>query len=73
MSDAQKEPVTLLRWFAILCGLGLFVSDFGLDVWAKAVPPYAYMICGAIAIGVDAPSMRAILLKFLEAMASGRK
>lgn len=61
-----------MRYLAIFAGMALFVSDYGLDVWAKPVPPHAYGLVLAVALGVDAKNLRDVILKFLNAWAGGK-
>lgn len=73
MSKDNYERLSLLRWLALVAGACLFVSDYGFDAWAKAVPFHAYVIIGAVALGVDAPALRQVVIKALEAWAGGSK
>lgn len=73
MARDNVERMSFLRWLAIIAGLMLFVSDYGFDAWSKPVPVQAYVLIGAVALGVDAPALRRVVLKFLESWAGGDK
>lgn len=73
MTKPTKEQMSALRWLSLITLLALFVSDYGLDAWAKPVPTYAYGICIAIAIGIDVPTLRDLLLQFLRNTVSNDK
>ena len=63
---ASPERISLLRWVTFGALAALFVSDYMFDSWAKPVPPMAYGILLAVALGIDLPSLRALFLRFLE-------
>lgn len=66
MTAPTREQMSALRWLSLTALMALFVSDYGLDAWAKPVPSYAYGICIAIAIGIDIPTLRDLFLQFLK-------
>lgn len=72
MTKPTTEQISVLRWLAIFACAALFVSDYGLDVWAKPVPVYTYYMLGAIAIGIDVPQLRGLFLTFLKGMTGGK-
>lgn len=66
MTAQPQERVTLLRWLVIIALFALFVSDYGLDAWVKPVPNTAYGLLLAVALGVDLPALRSLMIRFAE-------
>lgn len=50
---------------AVFAGVGLFVSDYGLDVFAKPVPNWAYWVIALLAVGVDVKDLKEIIVSVL--------
>lgn len=72
MSEPTREQVSFLRWFAILCAVALFVSDYYFDAWAKPPPSLAYWVCASVAAGVDVKTFRALILQVARSWAGGQ-
>ena len=70
MTQSTKEKISILRWVSILCFILLFVSDFGFDAWKKPVPKETYWLIGSIVLGIDAATLRDLLLQFFRNMVS---
>lgn len=65
MSAPTREQMTTLRWLAYIYLIALFVTDYGLDAWARPVPNAAYGIGIGIALGIDVKTMRDLFIQFL--------
>lgn len=71
----SKEQISVLRWMAIFAGVALFLSEnlnLGFQVWAKPVDSRVYWVIGAVAVGIDAPTMRRLLVAFFETFTRGK-
>ena len=59
----------LIRWAAGVGCVALFVADYGFNVMAKPVPPWAYIIPGLLAVGIEMNALRRLLLQAVRVMA----
>lgn len=55
----------IIRAVALLAVMALFISDYGLDLWAKEVGSSIYLFLIAVALGVDAQWFRDALKSIL--------
>lgn len=69
MARISEGQISRLRWLSIISLGGVFVADYGFDVFAKPVPDFVYYGLVAIAIGIDIAQLRNILLEFLKSIA----
>lgn len=62
MADIWKH---ITRALAIILLIGLLVADYGFGVLARDFPETWYGILFALAIGVDLPVLRKVILKMI--------
>ncbi|MEC5291988.1 hypothetical protein VSX64_14610 [Aurantimonas sp. C2-6-R+9] len=59
----------IIRAVALALVLGLFVTDYGFDLWAKPVDVSIYLFLVAVALGIDATwfrdTLKAVLTRSL--------
>lgn len=51
----------IIRATALVGVVGLFVTDYGLAIWAKEIDKSIYILLLAVALGVDAAWLREVL------------
>lgn len=69
-----REHISVVRWLAIVAGASLYLSEnlnLEFEVWKEPVNQTVYWIIGAIAVGVDAPTLRRLLIAFFETITRG--
>ena len=65
----MPERGAALRWVAGIGCVALFVADYGLNVMAKPVPTWAYIIPGLLALGMEMNALRRLVLQAVRVMA----
>lgn len=64
---------SIIRVLALLALAGLFVSDFGMGLWAKEVGQEVYVALLAVALGVDVEWFRDVLKSVITRSIGGEK
>ena len=67
--SSTKRAFRTLQWVAMVCVIVLFILDYALDVMAKTPPWWAYAILGLLALGVEAPALRRLVVQAVKVAA----
>ena len=69
---SEEKPKFLdrvVQVLAVMAVISLFITDFIFDLSAKPIPWWAYAVPGLLALGVELPSLRRLIMAAVRAAA----